>query len=170
MLDSPIPTPYVSDRHSVLKDWIDSNGHMNVVHYLTAFDQSFDEVYELVGITVRQLSRVSGTTFAAELHITYQRELLEGDPIRVTSQLVAFDDKRMHWIQCMYHRREGYLAATAEWLLLYVDLAERKVATMPEDLEQRLRRIHEAHARLPRPAVTGRGIDIANRRPAAKAD
>lgn len=165
MLDSPIPTPYVCDRHSVLKEWIDPNSHMNVAYYLKVFDQSFDEVYEAVGITVQQLSRVSGTTFAAELHVTYQRELTEGDPIRVTSQLIAYDAKRMHWIQCMYHRHDGFLAATAEWLLLYVNLGERKVSTMPDDLQQRLARIREAHARLPRPAVTGRGIDIANRRP-----
>ena len=168
MLDSPIPTPYVCDRHSVLQDWIDPNGHMNVTYYLKVFDQSFDEVYEAVGITVQQLSRVSGTTFAAELHITYQRELKEGDPIRVTSQLIAFDAKRMHWIQCMYHRRDGFLAATAEWLVLYVDLGQRKVAAMPEALQQRLARICEAHARLPRPSVTGRGIDIANRRPSVE--
>ena len=168
MLDSPIPTPYVCDRHSVLKEWIDPNSHMNVADYLKVFDQSFDEVYEAVGITVQQLSRVSGTTFAAELHVTYQRELVEGDPIRVTSQLIAYSEKRMHWIQCMYHRRDGFLAATAEWLLLYVNLSERKVSAMPDDLQQRLTRIREAHARLPRPAVTGRGIDIANRRPSVE--
>jgi acyl-CoA thioester hydrolase len=165
MLDSPIPAPYVCDRHSVLKDWTDLNGHMNVAYYLTAFDQSFDEAYELIGITAQHLKQAGGTTFAAEAHVTYQRELVEGDPIRVTSQLIAFDAKRMHWIQCMYHRHHGFLAATAEWLVLYVDLGRRKVASMPEDLQQRLARIREAHGRLPRPAVTGRGIDIANRRP-----
>lgn len=165
MLESPIPTPYVCDRHSVRKDWIDLNGHMNVAHYLTVFDQSFDEAYELIGITPQHLRQAGGTTFAAEMHITYQRELMEGDPLRVTSQLIAFDAKRMHWIQCMYHRRDGFLAATAEWLVLYVDLGQRKVAPMPKDLQQMLERIREAHARLPRPVQTGRRIDIANRRP-----
>jgi acyl-CoA thioester hydrolase len=167
MPDSPIPAPYICERHSVLPDWIDLNGHMNVAYYLTAFDQSFDEAYELIGITAQHLKQEGGSTFAAEMHITYQRELIVGDPLRVASQLVAFDAKRMHWLQCMYHRREGFLAATAEWLVLYIDLGRRRVAPMPDRLQRRLAQIRSVHALLPLPAEAGRRIDITNRRPHA---
>ena len=31
-----------------------------------------------------------------ECHITYQQELVEGEPFVVTSQMLAYDDKRIH--------------------------------------------------------------------------
>src|SRR3546814_12716097 len=78
----------------------------------------------------------NASSFTSELHITYQRELMEGDPIRVTTQLLGFDAKRCHFVQCMYHAGDGYLASTLEWLLLYIDMTARRVTVMPEDLQR----------------------------------
>ena len=136
MSDSVIPAPFVSNKMSVPAEWIDVNGHMNVARYLQAFDQAFDEVYEQVGLTAEHMRVARGTTFAAEMHITYQRELLLGDPVSITTRLLGFDVKRMHWIQCMYHREQGYLAATNEWLILYVDIDKRRTGRMPAALER----------------------------------
>ena len=41
--------------------------------------------------------------------------LFEGAPLRITTQLVDFDAKRMHFIQCMYHAGQGFLAARADY-------------------------------------------------------
>ena len=161
----PIPAPYTNDSQSVQPEWIDLNGHMNIAWYLTAFDRAFDEAYEQMGLTMETLEKTGRSTFAAEMHITYQRELLKGDPIRVETQLVGFDTKRTHWIQVMYHAREGYRAATAEWLILSVDLRQRRVAAMSDALQERLRAILAAHAALPRPPEIGRRIDLENRKP-----
>ena len=160
-----IPTPYINVGQSVQSEWIDQNGHMNIAWYLTAFDRAFDEAYDEMGVTMETLEKTGRSTFAAELHITYQRELLQGDPIRVETHLVGFDTRRTHWIQVMYHGREGYRAATAEWLILNVDLRQRRVAVMPDALQERLRAILAAHAALPRPPEIGRRIDLENRRP-----
>jgi acyl-CoA thioester hydrolase len=165
MPDSTIPAPYVCDSQSVLPEWIDANGHMNVAFYLRAFDLAFDESYERIGLTPAHREQTGGSTFAAEMHLTYQRELMQGDPLRVTTQLVAFDAKRMHWLQCMYHGGAGYLAATAEWLILYVELGARRVAAMPDHLQRRLAAIHAAHGQLATPPEVGRRIDLANRPP-----
>src|SRR5262249_20689337 len=126
--------------------------------------QAFDEAYERVGITKEHMDTSGGTTFAAEMHITYQRELLLGDPLRITTRLIAYDAKRMHWIQCMYHREKGYLAATNEWLILYVDIGKRRVGRMPAALEANFRAVLAAHAVLPLPPEVGRWIDMSRRR------
>ena len=125
---------------------------------MQAFDQAFDEVYEQVGLTAEHMRVARGTTFAAEMHITYQRELLQGDPLSITTRLLGFDVKRMHWIQCMYHRERGYLAATNEWLILYVDIDKRRVGRMPAALEGRIpgRPRRPCHAS---PAARGRPAD-----------
>jgi acyl-CoA thioester hydrolase len=163
----PIPAPYVNDKQSVQAEWIDLRGHMNIVWYLTAFDRAFEEAYRQMGITPEALEKTGSSTFAAEMHITYQRELLKDDPLRIETQLIGFDTKRMHWMQVMYHGRESYRAATAEWLILHVDLRQRRVAAMSDVLQGELRAILAAHAPLPRPPDTGRRIDLENRKPGA---
>lgn len=161
----PIPAPYTNDNQSVQAEWIDQNGHMDIAWYLAAFDRAFDRPYKQMGLTQAALEKTGSSTFAAEMHITYKRELLKGDPLRIETQLIGFDAKRMHWMQVMYHGRDGYRAATAEWLILHVDLRRRRVATMPDALQGELRAILAAHAMLPRPPETGRAIDLENRRP-----
>jgi acyl-CoA thioester hydrolase len=160
-----IPAPYLNETQSVLAEWIDLNGHMNIAYYLMVFDRAFEEAYEQMGLTMEALEKTGSSTFVAEMHITYQRELMQGDPLRVATQLIGFDAKRMHWIQSMYHRKENFLAATAEWLILHVDLRQRRVATMPGHLQSELNAILAAHKTLPRPAETGRRIDLGNRKP-----
>ena len=164
MIEDPIPAPFVSDNRSVPADWIDLNGHMNIARYLQAFDEAFDEAYEVIGINKEYMEQARGSTFACEIHLTYQRELFEGDRFRVTTQLVNFDLKRMHWIQCMYHREQGYLAATAETLYLHIDIDKRAVVPMPAALEQRFTKIMSAQASLPVPPQVGRKIDFHRRR------
>ena len=160
----PIPAPYINEGQTVEPEWIDLNGHMNIAWYLTAFDRAFDESYGRMGFTPEALKKTGSTTFAAEMHITYQRELLEGDRLRIETQLIDFDSKRMHWVQAMYHAEQGYRAATAEWLILHVDLRQRRVAPLPDSIRAELSAIRDAHASLPRPPETGRRIDLQNRK------
>ena len=41
---------------TVLPEWIDYNGHMNVAYYVLAFDQGVDELMRQVGITPEYLA------------------------------------------------------------------------------------------------------------------
>jgi hypothetical protein len=68
------------------------------------------------------------------MHITYQGELFEDDPIRIETQLVSFNRKRFHWFQQMRHGESLKLAATCEWMILFIDMNKRKVAEMPDDI------------------------------------
>lgn len=115
----------------VRKDWIDYNGHMNVAYYVLAFDLAIDVLWARLGITDDYIRTTRGSTFAVEAHVTYQQELKEGEPYVVTMQLLGYDEKRIHHFQRMYHRDRRYLAATAEWMSLHVDLGSRKVTAWP---------------------------------------
>ena len=118
----------------VLPEWIDVNGHMNVAYYVLAFDLGVDALWEDLGITNEYVKNSCGSTFAVESHVTYQQELLEGDPYVVTAQMLAYDDKRIHQLQRMYHGEKKFLAATGEWMNLHVDLETRRVSPWPESI------------------------------------
>ncbi|MEX2494445.1 MAG: thioesterase family protein [Woeseia sp.] len=115
----------------VLPEWIDINGHMNVAFYVLAFDKAVDDLWARLGITEEYIRTERASTFAVECHVTYQRELQENEPYRITSQILAYDEKRIHQFQRMYHAEEGFVAATAEWMNLHVDLEARKVSPWP---------------------------------------
>ena len=122
----------------VLPEWIDVNGHMNVAYYVLAFDLGVDALWEEFGITADYIEESYGSTFAVESHVTYQRELLAGDPYIVTAQILAYDDKRIHQFQRLYHAGKKFLAATGEWMNLHVDLEKRRVSPWPEAILAKL--------------------------------
>lgn len=150
--------PFDRYRGVVLPAWIDHNGHMNVAYYLLAFDQATDLFFDHLGLDAAHREATGGTTFAGDIHLTYQRELREGDPLRVTAQLLGYDDKRLRFFQRMVHAEDGFLAATMECLTLYVDLARRRVAPFPSDIRARLAAVLAAHSALPLPPEAGRVI------------
>lgn len=153
-----VAAPLELHREHVHADWIDYNGHMNVAYYLLAFDHATDAFFDFLGLDEAYRTASGNSTFAVEAHVTYQRELGEGDGMRFTTQLLGFDHKRIHFIHHMYQAEEGFLAATAEWLSLHVDMRRRRVARMPEALAGRLAEVHAAHGALPVPPEVGRVI------------
>ena len=80
--------PFVSSVMQVEPSWIDYNGHLNMAYYNVLFDRCVDEAYELLGIGTDYLGKQGHSTFTAEAHVRYLRELQEGNPVRVTFQLL----------------------------------------------------------------------------------
>jgi acyl-CoA thioester hydrolase len=144
----------------VLPEWIDVNDHMNVAYYVLAFDQAVDALWQQLGITSEYIETKNCSTFAVEAHVTYQRELTVDDPYVVTSQILAYDEKRIHQFQRMYHADEHYLVATGEWMNLHVDLDLRKVAPWPPEILFGLAEFTERQGVLPMPAEAGNKMAI----------
>lgn len=144
----------------VKPEWIDFNGHMNVAYYVLAFDLAIDALWARIGITDEYIRDSRGSTFAVESHLTYQQELKDSDPYFVTVELLAYDFKRIHHFQRMYHAEQHFLAATAEWLSLHVDLDIRRVTHWPDSVLESLAGIATTQGRGPRPVEAGRRMMI----------
>ena len=160
MLDSPksepaFAAPFVSSVMRVEPAWIDYNGHLNMAYYNVLFDRAVDEVYELLGLGLDYLETSRHSTFTAEIHVRYLRELRAGDPVRVTFQLLGFDEKRLHYFEELHHAEENWLSATSENMALHVDMKARKTAAFPPEVAARLSRMKAAHASLAVPEAAG---------------
>jgi len=153
-------------REPVLPEWVDYNGHMNVAYFVLVFDHGTDVFYPLIGLGEPYRERTGKSTFAAESHITYSAEANLGDELIVTTQLLGYDAKRVHYFQVMSHAEKGYPMATLEQLSLHVDLTKRKVEPMPEECLKLLAEMEEAHAVLPRPPQVGSVMTIGSKKPA----
>jgi len=66
-------------REAIRPEWIDYNGHMNVAYYTLVFDHGVDAFFDHVGLGRAYREAGTGTTFAVEQHITYNREVVAGD-------------------------------------------------------------------------------------------
>ena len=150
--------PFVSSVMRVESSWIDYNGHLNMAYYNVLFDRCVDEAYELLGIGTEYLKNQAHSTFTAEAHVRYLREVHEGDPVRATFQLLGFDSKRVHYFQQLFHATDGWVSATSENMTLHVDMTAKKVAPFPDSVTRMLSRMKAAHSRLPRPEAAGRRI------------
>jgi acyl-CoA thioester hydrolase len=150
--------PFVSSVMRVEQSWIDYNGHLNMAYYNVLFDRCVDEAYELLGIGLDYLNTHKHSTFTAEAHVRYLREVRQGDSVRVTFQLLDYDSKRVHYFQQLFHATDGWVSATSENMTLHVNMTTKKVVPFPERVICTLSRMKAAHVRLPRPEAAGRRI------------
>jgi len=153
-----IPAPYERFEGEVLPEWIDYNGHMNLAYYTVLFDYATDLLFDELGLGLDYRRATRQGTFVAETHNRFERELLVGARVRVATQIVATDAKRLHLAHEMFAIEDGRRAATQELMFLHVDLAARRVSPFPEDLRRRVAAAAAAHASLPRPDWIGRRI------------
>ncbi len=155
-----IAAPFDERRDTVRPEWIDRNGHLNVGYYVLAFDFATDAFLAWLGLTDEHRAAERIATFALEGHVTYQREVKEGDPLRFTTQLLDFDAKRVHYFHRMYHGSEGYVAATSECLSLHVSQETRRSAPFHPSVLERIEGVLDAHRELPRPDEVGRVMGL----------
>ncbi|WP_213769640.1 thioesterase family protein [Bradyrhizobium sp. dw_78] len=152
------PAPFLSSVMQIEPQWIDYNGHLNMAYYNVMFDRAIDELWLRLGIGPTYMKERHGSTFTAECHVRYLREIHLGDPVQVSILLVDADEKRLHTFKELRHAEEGWLSATSENMSLHIDMAARKTAPFPADIRARITAVANAHAGVPRPEGIGRRI------------
>jgi acyl-CoA thioester hydrolase len=155
----------ITYRGRIQPEWIDHNGHMNVGYYMVVFDFAVEDWLAYCGLSVEHLRDHGATTFVAESHATYEQELLEGDPIMISGQLLEFADKKIHTFFRMFHAEHRYLAATHEIMTLHIDGAIRRPGPMPPEILDRLAAVQHLQAGIPRPVQAGRSLSVHAKRP-----
>ena len=137
----------------MLPEWVDYNGHMHESRYLQLFGDATDALLRRLGIDVER-----GSYFTVETHLSHLQEATAGERVQVTTQLLDHDEKRLH----LFHelRRDDVPLATAEQMLLHVDASTRRATPAPPEVLERLQRIADRQAGLPRPERAGRAIGM----------
>ena len=156
----PHSQPLLTTHGRVLPEWIDYNGHMNVAWYVLVFDHATDALLAQLGMDPAYVSHVQCSTFALEMHVTYERELTVEAPYTVHTQILDADTKRIHLHHEMRHAEAHWRAAGNEVMLMHVDMTHRRATPFPADIQTRVSAMQATHAELPRPDGLGRVIGI----------
>ncbi|NYZ11484.1 thioesterase-like protein [Azospirillum sp. RWY-5-1] len=152
-------------RETVRPEWIDYNGHMNVAYHLLAFDHATDAVFDHFGIGKSYVEAAHRSLFVVEAHLSYVREVTAGDGLRFVSRILGADGKRLHLFHEMRHDGGGFLAATAEFMLVHVDMDQRRATPFPPDVAARLAETAVRHGTHPPPLQAGRAVRSVRRPP-----
>jgi acyl-CoA thioester hydrolase len=152
------PTLFLSSVMQIEPAWIDYNGHLNMAYYNVMFDRAIDELWLKLGIGPGYMKERHGSTFTAECHVRYLREIHFGDPVQVSILLVAADEKRLHTFEELRHATAGWLSATSENMTVHIDMTARKTAPFPSDIRARIDALINAHSGIVRPEGIGRKI------------
>ena len=154
-----IEAPLNLYRTRVPPEWVDYNGHMSESRYLEAVGDNSDAFFRLIGID--DAYRAAGQSlYTVETHLRHLGEAALGDRLRCTLQLLDHDEKRVHVFHRVCAEVDGKLLATAEQMLLHVDMRAARASPIPLPVAEKLADIARAHASLRRPEGAGRSIGI----------
>lgn len=152
--------PFTSPAMEALAEWTDYNGHLNMAWYHVLFDRAIETALEPLGMGAQVAAETGASYFTVQAQIHYLRELHAGDRVAVDTQLIAHDDKRLHYVQTLRRLSDGVVAAVTENLVVHVDLATRRAAPFAPALRERLAAAVTAHASLPLPKQVGRKVGL----------
>ncbi|HYZ62153.1 MAG TPA: thioesterase family protein [Acetobacteraceae bacterium] len=157
-----IPAPFHTSAFAVRPDWIDYNGHLNLAYYVMLFDWATDQLWDAIGLGETFRNAGHGT-FAAESHIFYRAELVAGETVAMTAQVLGADAKRLHVAHEMRRVGDGVVAAQQELMYLSVSLETRRVTPWPEPFASAVLSAAADHAALARPDWVGRRVAMPSR-------
>lgn len=124
----------------------DSNGFLNVRHYLGIGSEGLDESLHDLGIPFNW-PLVSGfAALAAEHHLTYLHELKTGDQMSVRVRLLGRSDRAVHAVGYVLDDTNQRLACVFEEVFLCVRVADRKTAPWPAEVAEGLDKRVAEHA------------------------
>ena len=144
---------------TVKPEWIDHNGHMNVAYYVLVFDLATDAFYEKLGIGEAYYAR-DLSVYTLGMNVDYLHELVEGEKGIITTHLLDWDYKRVHYIHQMHHAETGVLVATNECLGCNVDQKVGRSVPFPDDVLPLIEQTHKAHQAVEPPSQVGRKLGI----------
>src|SRR3979490_3392906 len=152
------PAPFLASVMQIEPQWIDYNGHLNMAYYNVMFDRAIDELWLTLGIGPGYMKERKGSTFTAECHVRYLREIHLGDPVQVSILLVGADEKRLHTFEELRHATAAWVSARSENMTIHIDMTARKTAPFPPDIRARVQALADAHSAIARPDGIGRRV------------
>jgi acyl-CoA thioester hydrolase len=109
----------------------DHMGHMNVMWYVSKFDEGTWNLFFEAGITPKYLRENNRGMAGLQQNITYKRELYAGDVVNVRSGVLEVRDKVVRFRHEMTNLENRETAATMELTVAHIDTAKRESCPFP---------------------------------------
>lgn len=138
---NPLASTY---QGPVINQWIDYNGHMSEAYYVLIFGFATDELYQRIGLGERYRSDYKCSAYTVEAHINYLQEVSEGEEVRVDTQLLALEGRKLRFCHTMTNTRSGEVLAFTELLALFMATEQSDIRVFPAQIEANINRLMES--------------------------
>jgi acyl-CoA thioester hydrolase len=115
-------------------EYIDANGHINVVRYFELCADGLAAYCEWLRLGLAYIADRGLSTFAAEQHLRYYAQVLEGHEVSVHARLLDRSARALHVMVYLLNRTQGVVAMTFESAIVHVRVATRRPAEFPTDV------------------------------------
>ena len=152
---APSEKPLVTLETKVNPAWLDYNGHMTEFRYLHVFGDATDAFLRLIGITA-ETAAAGSSYYTVETHIRHLSETKVGTKLRVETQVLGAEGKKLHLFHRLFNTETGTEQASGEHLLLHV--SNGTSTPPPYDVADKATAFAKAHELLPKPEGAGRHV------------
>ena len=147
-------------REIVVPAYVDYNNHLNDGYYMVIFSNATTTLMDYIELGEMQRQATKCSLFTLEMHVNYLQEVKGGTEVRIDTQILGYDSKRLHVFHTMHRGEEAEAAATNEQMLLHMDMTGPKTAPFQANVQAKLETIWQTHKDLPRPKDAGRSINL----------
>ncbi|SFT61703.1 thioesterase family protein [Pseudomonas marincola] len=148
---------------AVLPEWVDYNQHLRDAFYLLIFSYATDSLMDHLGLDEAGRARTGHTLYTLECHLNYLNEVRLGAEVEVHTQLLAYDQKRLHVHHSLHLVGVEAALAESEQMLMNIDVESGRSAILDEQVNARVEALSAAHAGLSMPVYVGRVIGLPKR-------
>lgn len=146
---------------AVDKQFIDLNRHLSDVGYHTLFSRAEGVFHERIEIDADYRAQTGCSVYTVESHVSFLREVLEGDAVSISFQVLDISNKAAHVLMALRNRADE-ICAYHECMLLHVKKGPDGPKPYPFGRYQlaNLVQIFSVDKALPRPERAGTRIAI----------
>jgi len=124
----------VTYRGTVYPWHCDHMNHMNVMWYVSKFDEATWNLFALFGVTPAVLRETGRCMVAVRQEIAYKRELLAGDTVTIRSGIIEVREKVVRFFHEMRNNETGEVAAVTVLTGVQIDASTRRSCPLAEDV------------------------------------
>jgi acyl-CoA thioester hydrolase len=121
-------------KGTVVPEYIDMNGHMNIKHYLDFGANTTAALCDDALVTTGYIAERGMGVFTAEHHLQYLGELREGDAFSTHARTLNRSDKAIHMVAFLLDRERNKISNIFETLLVHMDMTTRRPTPFPADV------------------------------------
>jgi len=137
-MSAKIETGLIETYRGAVYPWhCDHMGHMNVMWYVSKFDEATWNLFAAIGVTSAFLRENHRAMGAVQQNITYKRELLTGDVVAVRSGMLEMREKVAKFVHEMRHAHTGEVSAVCILTAVHMDSKARKSTAFPAEFVAR---------------------------------
>ena len=112
----------------------DEMGHMNVRYYTAKYDEATLQLFGALGLTVAYFRDQDRGMAAVQQNTTYARELLAGDLVAITSEILEIGERKIQFRHTMVECLTGDIASTCQITGVHIDRTMRRSTAFPDHI------------------------------------